>query len=1023
MSYDLQVLRDNPIGYWSFNNTNKDITRYANTATVSGSYVTPPIIANGGYSLKLNSSTTATITNTSGKYECFSNNYQNGTFTIAFWLSLNNQLNGSGAGTYTNDQLTLLSIKNGATVIGKIVYDYKSNTVRYTFPGTNNTDSYTVISDLDKQYYVVATYSNGSHGISINAVDGSSGEINDFSNINSATKSNLSFVFSDSLNSSNFLINSVEFYDYILDLEQIKRHILWAGNDEKPKFQGTISPNTSMFSFSEDQESLGYSKNISGFDFSNFGKADKLKISNHGLSALTLNTPQFNKNYDQSASYVINTSSGINWSGTAGIDLDFIPEYFNMTTGLTFYMTVNRTSTGSYNEYLFGLSNINGSNLYLEYDVPDGNTNYYLKMYDPYTGSTTSLISLATGQSASTAKTSNIAVQFSGSLVSLYTSDNSGLTGSTTITTPLNLNQGSILTIGNSYQSTKNFYSYINNFGITDKYSGSISSVPFASVSVFLMPFSSSVTPFLVKQRGTWIHQIPSAIIPMSNYYGTFFDWKTMDNCKVFYSIDGGNTYNLINRYETASLYNTLGVSDNISLKVEIETDYNIDKTYQYFNNLSYNIYNLLELISDNEMYILSASTSSVSPNLTISNGSNEILSRQENFGIKFGGALPTNALITVPDSSSYSAIELWYRPDFIPTQSTRINMIRNPSFELTTSGSLSINYNTNFIVATSTASPVFGSRALYMNQNTSFGQIKISFHKIGSVTPLTYYDCVPGQTYTFSFYVLDVNMPSPSALARLRFFNSAASATTLLTASTISTISTSSYTRVSVTATAPTSSTASLNGNLIYPEFLCPTNSTASLNAVRFYLDGVLLEPSSTLGEYFDGNSALFPGASWSGTANTSSSTILYASPTYIISNTNLPNVSSGSIVTAPAIYIDSLGKFRSLGGTLYINGASVADGTYSAIQNEMYHLALVLSSPTSSALYLNGGNLVMNYTRSKGTYGYLQFWNSTPTAADIADRYSQFIGKTIASVTDTNTTKLYSALSPESYVITNLG
>lgn len=1023
MSYDLQVLRDNPIGYWSFNNTNKDITRYANTATVSGSYVTPPIIANGGYSLKVNSSTTATITNTDGKYECFSNNYQNRTFTIAFWFSLNNQLNGSGAGTYTNDQLTLLSIKNGATIIGKIVYDYKSNTVRYTFPGTNNKDSYAVIDDFDKQYYIVATYSNGSHSIKINGRSGFIGLVSDFSNMTAATKNNISFVIADTSTTSNFLTNSLSFYDYQISDEQIKRHILWAGNDEKPNFQGSISASTSIFTFLEENQDLGYAKTISGQDFLILGELNKLNVTDSGLTPLKLDTPTFNTNYDSTASYTINSSSGINWSGSAGVDINFLPNYFNMTTGFTLYMTVNRTSTGSYNEYLFGLSNVNGQSMFLEYNVPDGNTNYYLKMYDSYTGSTTTIISLSSGQSASTAKISNVAVQFSGSLINLYTSDNSGVTASSTSGLPLNMSQNSILTLGNSYNSPKNLYSYIKDFGVTDQYFSSVTSIPFGSVSNFIMPLTASASPFLIKQRGTWIHQIPSVVIPFYNFYGTVFDWKTMDNCQVLYSVDSGSTYNIVNRHQTASLYNTLGVAGNIAVKVQIDTDYVLDQKNQSFNNFYYNVYGPMSLISDNEMYTLSSSTSSVSPNLRISNGTNNILARQKNFGVKFGGELPTNALITVPDSSSYSAIELWYRPDFIPTQSTRTNMIRNPSFELTTSGSLSINYNTNFIVATSTASPVFGSRALYMNQNTASGQIRIGFHKTGSVVPLTYYDCVPGQTYTFSFHILDVNMPSPSALARLRFFNSAASATTLLTASTISTISTSSYTRVSVTATAPTSSTASLNGNLIYPEFLCPTNSTASLNAVRFYLDGVLLEPSSTLGEYFDGNSALFPGASWSGTANTSSSTILYASPTYIISNTNLPNVSSGSIVTAPAIYIDSLGKFRSLGGTLYINGASVADGTYSAIQNEMYHLALVLSSPTSSALYLNGGNLVMNYTRSKGTYGYLQFWNSTPTAADIADRYSQFIGKTIASVTDTNTTKLYSALSPESYVITNLG
>ena len=1006
MSYDLQVLRDNPIGYWSFNNTNKDITRYANTATVSGSYVAPPIIANNGYSLKVNNSTTATITNTAGKYECFSNNYQNRTFTIAFWFSLNNQLNGSGAGTYTNDQLTLLSINNGATIIGKIVYDYKSNTVRYVFPGTNNTDSYTVINDLDKQYYIVATYSNGSHSISINAVDGSSGIVNDFSNINSATKSNLSFVISNSSNTFNFLINSIEFYDYRLDIEQIKRHILWAGNDEKPKFQGAISPNTSMFSFSEDQDSLGYSKNISGFDFSNLGKADRLKISDHGLSALTLNTPQFNQNYDQSASYVINTSSGINWSGTAGVDLDFIPEYFNMTTGFTFYMTVNRTSTGSYNEYLFGVSNVNGSNLYLEYDVPDGNTNYYLKMYDSYTGSTTTIVSLASGQSASTAKTSNVAVQFSGSLINLYTSDNSGVTASSTSGLPLNINQSSILTLGNNYNYPKTLSSYISNFGITDQYFASATSIPFGSVSNFIMPLTASSSPFLVKQRGTWIHQIPSVVIPFYKFYGTVFDWKTMDNCQVYYSVDGGNNYSMVNRQQTASNYNTVGVAGNIAVKVQIDTDYVLDQKGQSFNNFYYNIYGPMNLISDNEMYTLSASTSIANPNLTISNGTNNILARQKNFGLKFGGELPTNALITVPDSSSYSAIEMWYRPDFIPTQTLRTNRLANPSFE----SSVSQYWAVTAATRVSTASSLFGASACISVQSANNTAAVISGY--GNSAATTFQQALPNTYYTFSAYVKNLNSPGGSITARIREYNGTSSALIVTTASVFLT-STSSWTRIYLTVL-----TNASTGYLVPAIF--NTTGASALGTQVYITDGALLEQSSSLNEYFDGS---FSTASWNGTTNLSTSKINYASSVHIINNTVGQSISSASITTAPAIYIDNLGKFRSLGGTLYINGSSVVDGSYSASQNELYHLTLVLSSPTSSALYLNGGNLVMNSTRSKGTYGYLQFWNSVPTSADILDRYSQFTGKTISSITDTNTTKLYSVLSPESYIITSLG
>jgi len=1009
MSYDLQVLRDNPIGYWSFNNTNKDITRYANTATISGSYVAPPIIANSGYSLKVNSSTTATITNTAGKYECFSNNYQNRTFTIAFWFSLNNQLNGSGAGTYANDQLTLLSVKNGATIIGKIVYDYKSNTVRYVFPGTNNTDSYAVIDDFDKQYYIVATYSNGSHSIKINGRNGFIGLVSDFSNMTSATKSNISFVISDTSTTSNFLTNSLAFYDYQISDEQIKRHILWAGNDEKPNFQGSISASTSVFSFLEDSEDLGYAKTISGQDFLTLGQIDKLSVNESGLNPLKLDLPIFNTNYDNTASYTINSSSGINWSGSAGVDVSILPDYFNMTTGLTLYMTVNRTSTGSYNEYLFGLSNVNGQSMFLEYDVPDGNTNYYLKMYDSYTGSTTTIVSLASGQSASTAKTSNVAVQFSGSLINLYTSDNSGVTASSTSGLPLDINQNSILTLGNSYNSPKNLYSYIEDFGITDQYFASVTSIPFGSVSNFIIPLTASANPFLIKQVGTWIHQIPSAIIPIYEYYGTVFDWKTMDNCQVSYSIDGGNTYSLVNRHQTASLYNTLGVANNIAVKVQINTDYVLDQNGQSFNNLYYNIYSPMNLMSDNEMYSLSSSTSSVSPNLRISNGTNNILARQKNFGLKFGGELPTNALITVPDSSSYSAIEMWYRPDFIPTQTLRTNRLANPSFESSNTQYWAVTAN-NRISTGSSGSSLFGASACISVQSANNTAAVISAY--GNTGGTTFQQALPNTYYTFSAYVKNLNSPGGSITARIREYNGTSSALIVTTTSVFLT-STSSWTRIYLTVL-----TNASTGYLVPAIF--NTTGASALGTQVYITDGALLEQSSSLNEYFDGS---FSTASWNGTTNLSTSKINYASSVHIINNIIDQNINSASIATAPAIYIDNQGKFRSLGGTLYINGASVVDGSYSASLNDLYHLTLILSSPTSSALYLNGGNLVMNSTRSKGTYGYLQFWNSVPTSADILDRYSQFTGKTIYSITDPNTTKLYSASSKESYIITNLG
>jgi hypothetical protein len=821
MSYDLQILRDNPIGYWSLNGTNKDITKNANTLGLSGNYVVPPIIANSGSSLKVNSSTTASIENT-GVYECFAQNYDKRTFTIAFWFSLNNQLNGSGAGTYQNNQLTLFSIQNNTTIIGKIVYDYKSNTIRYTFPGTGNTDSYYIVPDFDKQYYIVATYSNGSISLNVNGKAATGGSVIDKSNF-ATLKTNLRFVVQDTTipSGSSFIISGIEFYNYQLSIDQIQRHILWAANDEKPNFQATISPYTSLISFFEDPQLVGFSRTISGLDFSNTGQLNKLRVRNDGISALQLDPLIFNNLYDSTASYTINSSSGITFSASsyAGVDIPFIPQYFDINTGFTAYMTINRTSTGSYNEYLFGITNVNGNFLYLEYDVPDGNTNYHLRAYNPYTDTVTSLINLSSGQSYSTAKISNIAINFSASSLTLYTSDNSGQTASLSYSSasgflPLTMDKNSTMTIGNSYHSAKNFYSYINNFGITDVAIPLISSTPFGSLSTFLVSFQDSTSPFRVKQRGSWIHQIPSVTIPMATYFGTVFDWAGIDNCQLSYSIDSGSTFNVINRYETASLYNTLNVPQNISIKVQIDTDYDLDSNYQTFNNFYYNIYDFPNILSDNTPYTLISGSGkdTTRSNLVFSNGTNNILARQKNFGIKFGGASPTFAQIQVPSGASYSAVEFWYRPDSI------------------VSGSL------NYII-----------------------------------------------------------------------------------------------------------------------------------------------------------------------------------------------NSVSGSATTS-TLFIDATSKFQVISTSsisLYINGNLTTSGLYTANKNDLYHIVLVLSSPNSSNLYLNGNSLGTGAVRSNGTFGHIQFWDSsyTPSSADILDRYLQFVGKTIYPITDTNTSKLYSTSSSDSYVATLIG
>lgn len=1017
MSYDLKVLRDNPIGYWSFNNTPNDLTLNANNATLTTtSYVSPPIIANSGSALKLSNTSSVVITNTAGKYEAFSNNFENKTFTVGFWFSLNNFLTGNGYKTtpYTNNQLTLFSIKSGSVIIGKVYYDYLSNTIRFSITGTGNTDAYHVINDTEKQFYVVVNYSNKSSGIVVNGVSGESGSIMDISTMSLYNKTSLSFtvdgssITGSSTLPTNFLINSLAFFDYKLSINQIKSHMLWAGNTEKPTFQGNLSASTSIFNFNINPSDQGTYKVISGNDFNTLGTVTNLSSGEKGLQPIVIDDTTFNKYYDSTASYTISTSSGIGWSGSAGVDFPNLSNYFNLFNGFVIggylYRTAASTAyVSSSGEYVFGINNVNnGQYLFLEYVNVSSSWQYNLNLYNPVDSTTTTLLSAYTASF----KDDNFALLINSNFIQLEIlsgsvgSSASIATTSSTSYLPLSLGSNSTLTIGNSYHNPETFLSKVNyiNLGdlsITSSSFRNIYSSSYTQTTMnFMLNMSNPSDPFFISQHGKWEYIIPSSNLSNAYLLGTAFDWKTMDNCKVTISYDGGNVFVPLNKYQIASGYDLTQPPKNLVIDVDIYTDYRLDNNYQSFNNFTYNFYDNLNLYSDNEYYkIIPASSTSLS-NYIPQNVEGNILSRPENFGLKFVGdssKATGYATIIVPTTSSYNAIDFWYRPD---ANTNRTNLIFNPSFETNTFF--------NQVISSTMARQVGGFTGSYSLKVTSTSSVSIfGMFPSASAVSVVRFPVTPNQNYTFSGYVKDSNTFS-NFVTSIEWYASATGGTPIATSTGISaSATTTSFTRILVTDVAP--STA------LYATPKISTTTPSTIGSF-FFIDGLLLENSKTLNTYFDGS---FVGASWLSTANNSQS----ASGINFIVN----NISSSAVV--PAIWIDNTSKFKSLGGTLYINGTSVSDGTYLTAVNEVYHIALILSASNNSSLYLNNGVFSGSSVNTLSTYGYLQFWNQSPTPADILNRYNQFIGKVPAKITDNNTSKIFSISTPSRVVATKIG
>jgi hypothetical protein len=176
------------------------------------------------------------------------------------------------------------------------------------------------------------------------------------------------------------------------------------------------------------------------------------------------------------------------------------------------------------------------------------------------------------------------------------------------------------------------------------------------------------------------------------------------------------------------------------------------------------------------------------------------------------------------------------YYDDGVGTLTTRTNLVTNPSFETNITGWVGL---LDTPEQSSTYSFV-GTKSLKMNPVESGDYV--SFSNI----PVT-----AGEVYTVSAYI---------------YTDTSKSVNIAVTGgdSTV-TIPAGVWTRISASSTIPEFTTTA---TVFITSF--------SDDTIPFYIDAVMLEQSSTLNEYFDGSTA---GASWTGTAHASTSTLSVSS------------------------------------------------------------------------------------------------------------------------------------------------
>lgn len=184
----------------------------------------------------------------------------------------------------------------------------------------------------------------------------------------------------------------------------------------------------------------------------------------------------------------------------------------------------------------------------------------------------------------------------------------------------------------------------------------------------------------------------------------------------------------------------------------------------------------------------------------------------------------------------------------------TRTNLITNPSLETNTTGWS----GTNVTTSRSTSYAKYGS-------NSFKGVVTTT----GTNRYLDYFNtAVPvnaGQTYTYScwVYLPTTNTADISLTLQVHPWRAAGFLAGINLDT--ETVTRGTWTRFSGTFTAPATATSALFRIL---------NTASWVAGQEIYIDGALLEQSSTLGDYFDGSSTVPIGCAWTGTANASSST-----------------------------------------------------------------------------------------------------------------------------------------------------
>lgn len=728
MTYALLVQNDRPLGYWPYLGADQTSGSNNFTGGTGVKQTTPPLVNNNSYAINIVPGASAlTLLN---KYDTFYKYNENTALYFEFWFSFNALFDGSGylknlssaSQYYVSNKLNILRIMTGSTEIGSIYYDYNKNTIRFNINGTDNTEAYFPLRNLNRPLYITAGYKNKSLSISVNGEDGVQGTVLTTSTFPDKNSASVNFVFDSlSLNSSassNYVVSDFAIYKTPLLMRQKRKRVVWATYNDKPTML-TLAQGTAFFDTYENATHVYANEYINGEGFNYVSNSNNNNVDPvFGLAPINVSNLVLN-NPSGSITTATYSSSGVQINGPGSINMNNFGYLLDGNNTVTISTQINFLGSSSV-DYIFGLMDQNSRSLLYATIQKNG---YYINSYNVDTGSVTNITSISTTIPAGEY---NFAFSYNSGSYYLYGTASSGVSASSYASSSVNkisINNDTQFEIGNvMILSSKQPTFQFKNFGITYVPYIDFSTFDFTENKFYMARLTGDLS---ISQISDWIK-----IIPMTTYginaIGAKVTWDGMDNCLVQASNDYGVTWTNVQRGTNIPNVSYRTLMNDVLIKVRTPYEYKIESEYQSFNEMQVIVYRNNEFYSkDNLFYMYGLSDNSGSISYTMQRTPNPINFRKYNFGLNFdkltSSSIATGYAAIISSSAgaplNIYGIDFWFKINdktsasgyLISDASGSVNLYYNHSNQTLSAptGSFIINGNTASVYSGSVSASI----------------------------------------------------------------------------------------------------------------------------------------------------------------------------------------------------------------------------------------------------------------------------------------------------------------------------